>query len=231
MIVNEIFYSIQGESSFAGQPCVFVRLTGCNLRCTYCDTQYAYSEGREYQVDQILDIIESYKCPLVEITGGEPLLQDETPVLVNKLLSKDFRVLMETNGSLDINRVSAACIKIVDLKCPSSGEHKKNDLENLNRLSTNDEIKFVIGDRPDFDFACEILKSLKNNRPVFRQNSFFPRFLEEWCLKPWLTGSWMPISMFDCSCRCTSIFGIQKSEGYRQNGPTEKGSCPLQWWA
>jgi 7-carboxy-7-deazaguanine synthase len=127
LIVNEIFYSIQGESSFAGQPCVFVRLTGCNLRCSYCDTQYAYNEGREYDVNNILEIVQSYQCPLVEITGGEPLSQKETPLLVNHLISKKFHVLMETNGSIDINRVSAECIRIVDIKCPSSGEESKND--------------------------------------------------------------------------------------------------------
>lgn len=176
MIVNEIFYSIQGESSFAGQPCVFVRLTGCNLRCSYCDTQYAYNEGRQYSVDQISEIVQSYQCPLVEITGGEPLLQEEAPILVNNLLLKKFRVLMETNGSIDINQVSAECIKIVDVKCPSSNEHTKNDLKNLNRLSSNDELKFVIGDRSDFEFACDILKFLKRNRPDSGKIHFSPVF-------------------------------------------------------
>ena len=174
MIVNEIFYSIQGESSFAGQPCVFVRLTGCNLRCSYCDTQYAYSEGRDYPIDQILEIVQSHQCPLVELTGGEPLLQEETPVLVNNLLSKNFHVLMETNGSIDINRVSSECIKIVDVKCPSSGEESKNDLENLNRLSSQDELKFVIGDRADYEFACDILESRKMARPSLKKTHFSP---------------------------------------------------------
>jgi 7-carboxy-7-deazaguanine synthase len=174
LIVNEIFFSIQGESSFAGQPCVFIRLTGCNLRCSYCDTQYAYNEGREYTVDQILEIVQSYQCSLVEITGGEPLLQEETPHLVNHLLSKNFRVLMETNGSIDINRVSTKCIRIVDIKCPSSGEQSKNDLENLNRLSTQDELKFVIGDRADYEFACGILESQKMARPSSGKIHFSP---------------------------------------------------------
>ncbi len=176
MIVNEIFYSIQGESSFAGQPCVFVRLTGCNLRCSYCDTRHAYDEGREYSVDRILEIVQSYRCPLVEITGGEPLLQEETPVLVDKLLAKNFRVLMETNGSMDIQRVSDGCIRIVDIKCPSSGEQTKNDFENLDRLSGRDELKFVIAHRADFDFASDLVWSRKRNRPGPGRIHFSPVF-------------------------------------------------------
>lgn len=155
--VNEIFYSIQGESSFAGRPCVFIRLSGCNLRCSYCDTQYAYEEGQAYSIENTIGIAESYGCSLIEVTGGEPLLQKATPILINDLLNKGFQVLIETNGSKDISLVSTECIKIVDIKCPSSGEQDHNDMENLNRLSSKDEIKFVICNRHDYEFAKNIV--------------------------------------------------------------------------
>ena len=145
--VNEVFFSIQGESSYAGRPCVFVRLTGCNLRCSYCDTAYAYEEGVWREVDDVVGQIDSFGCPLVEITGGEPLLQEETPVLVEKLLGRRYEVVLETNGSRDIRAVDAGCVRIVDVKCPSSGEAAKNDLNNLHCLTPKDEIKFVVGDR------------------------------------------------------------------------------------
>jgi len=188
--VNEIFYSIQGESSFAGRPCVFVRLTGCNLRCSYCDTRYAYYEGKEMDIEEILDKVSSYGCDLVEITGGEPLIQENTPYLVRKLLDMGFRVLLETNGTRDISMVDPRCIKILDIKCPYSGESEKNDLENLNRLGKDDEIKFVIADRTDFEFAKRILMEWKivpfkpnpvHFSPVF--GILEPRLLAEWILK------------------------------------------------
>lgn len=157
--VNEIFRSIQGESSFAGLPCVFIRLTGCNLRCTYCDTRYAYDQGEVQEIDWIIRTAAGYHCRLVEITGGEPLLQPETPELVRRLLGKGFQVLVETNGSQDISRLDPACTRIVDIKCPSSGEQQQNDLDNLARLSPRDEIKFVIGDRRDFQFARELIET------------------------------------------------------------------------
>jgi 7-carboxy-7-deazaguanine synthase len=157
--VNEIFRSIQGESSFAGLPCVFIRLTGCNLRCTYCDTRYAYDQGEVQEIDWIIRTAAGYHCRLVEITGGEPLLQPETPELVRRLLGKGFQVLVETNGSQDISRLDPACTRIVDIKCPSSGEQRQNDLDNLARLSPRDEIKFVIGDRRDFQFARELIET------------------------------------------------------------------------
>ncbi len=162
--VNEIFYSIQGESSYAGHPCVFVRLTGCNLRCSYCDTRYAYEEGEEMGIDMILCRIAGYRCPLVEVTGGEPLIQDETPILIHRLLENGYRVLMETNGSRDIRRVDDRCTIILDIKCPSSGEINKNDLNNLKRLKDNDEIKFVIGNVEDYNFAKKILNSMDPNQ-------------------------------------------------------------------
>jgi 7-carboxy-7-deazaguanine synthase len=158
--VNEIFYSIQGESSFAGRPCVFVRLTGCNLRCSYCDTQYAYEEGDELEMTAIVTKVQTYQCPLVQITGGEPLLQDETPKLIHRLLEQGYTVLLETNGSLDVSRVDTRCARIVDFKCPSSGQAQHNDLANLQKLSARDEVKFVIGDREDYEYATQILARL-----------------------------------------------------------------------
>lgn len=155
--VNEIFHSIQGESSYAGRPCVFVRLTGCNLRCLYCDTQYAYNEGEELEIDEIIDRVAFYECPLVEVTGGEPLIQEETPSLIYSLLEEGYKVLLETNGSQDISQIDDRCVKIVDIKCPSSGEEEKNDMGNLARLTDMDEIKFVIGDREDYEYAKKIL--------------------------------------------------------------------------
>ncbi len=155
--VNEIFFSIQGESSHAGRPCVFIRLTGCNLRCSCCDTRYAYEEGSWQEISAIERRVRSFGCPLVEITGGEPLIQAGTPELTRTLLDRGYRVLMETNGSLDIGVIDARCARIVDVKCPSSGESGKNRLENLALITPNDEVKFVIGDRSDFDYAKGVI--------------------------------------------------------------------------
>ncbi|MBI5583926.1 MAG: radical SAM protein [Deltaproteobacteria bacterium] len=162
--VNEIFYSIQGESSFAGRPCVFIRLTGCNLRCAYCDTRYAYEAGEAISIEVLLEKVAAYRCPLVEITGGEPLLQAETPPLIRRLLDAGYRVLLETNGSRNISLVDDRCTRILDIKCPASGEAQNNDLGNLNRLSARDEIKFVLSDRGDYDFAKGIM--VRNDFPL-----------------------------------------------------------------
>ncbi|MFC1813569.1 radical SAM protein [Thermodesulfobacteriota bacterium] len=174
--VNEIFYSIQGESSYAGRPCVFVRLTGCNLRCSYCDTQYAYDEGEEQEIREIIDKVAVYKCPLIEITGGEPLIQNDTPTLIQDLLAEGYEVLLETNGSQDISQIDERCVKIIDIKCPSSGMSENNDLENLNRLTNKDEIKFVIGNRQDYDFAKEILGIMNANPQIKNPVHFSPVF-------------------------------------------------------
>jgi len=159
LIVNEIFHSIQGESTYSGRPCTFIRLTGCNLRCSYCDTKYAYEDGAKMEIDEIMHRIAAYKCPLVEITGGEPLLQNKTPLLILKLLETGYTVMMETNGSFDISRVDERCIRIVDIKCPSSNESEKNDLGNLKRLNPKDQIKFVVGNREDYMYAKNIITS------------------------------------------------------------------------
>jgi len=183
--VNEIFYSIQGESTYVGRPCVFVRLTGCNLRCSYCDTQFAYEEGVEMEIAHIVHRVGSYACPLVEVTGGEPLIQKETPVLIHSLIEEGYEVLIETNGSRDISQLDDRCVKIVDVKCPASGEHLQNDLGNLDRLTDHDEIKFVISNRQDYDYAREIVAS----KP-FRKNPvhFSPAFgiLQSKKLAAWL---------------------------------------------
>jgi 7-carboxy-7-deazaguanine synthase len=155
--INEIFYSIQGESTFAGMPCQFIRLTGCNLRCRDCDTRYAYHEGVEMSVAQIMGRIRGVGCPLVEVTGGEPLLQPETPGLIKTMLEEGFEVLLETNGSLDISVVDERCVRIMDLKCPSSGMAGHNRLENLQHLTDRDQVKFVVGDREDYGFARDFV--------------------------------------------------------------------------
>jgi len=175
LLVNEIFYSIQGESLYKGLPCIFVRLTGCNLRCSYCDTGYAYKEGIKLELSEILKKVGNYHCPLVEITGGEPLFQEDTPLLILKLLKKGYEVIMETNGTFDINLVDKRCIKIVDIKCPSSNESSKNDLKNLKKLNQNDQVKFVIKNRDDYEYAKKTIRLIC---PEFSQKNilFSPVF-------------------------------------------------------
>ena len=168
VLVNEIFFSIQGESVYAGLPCVFVRLTGCNLRCRYCDTRYAYEEGRATPIDQIIETVDAFGIKRVLVTGGEPLLQEETPSLIGRLLEAGHQVLVETNGSLNIDRVDCRCSRIMDIKCPSSGEHAHNDPLNIQRLGANDQVKFVIGDRSDYRFAREKLAQLPPGLPPER---------------------------------------------------------------
>jgi len=157
LTVNEIFHSIQGESRRAGDPCVFVRLTACDLRCTWCDTPYAFHEGRKMTVDEVVELVHGYSCPLVEITGGEPLLQDEVYGLMDRLLAGGHTVMLETGGHRSIERVPRDVIKIVDVKCPGSGESAKNDWKNLERLAPHDEVKFVIQDRGDYEFARDVI--------------------------------------------------------------------------
>ncbi len=188
--VNEIFFSIQGESSYAGRPCAFIRLTGCNLRCIYCDTQYAYEEGTLLEIPEIVRQVSLFNCRLVEITGGEPLLQEQTPELIRMLLDQDFTVLLETNGSQDIGVVDERCIRILDIKCPSSGESEKNRLENLDALTPNDELKFVIGSRQDYDYAKFILSTFLPERSHLKPPLLSPVFgqvdtqaLAQWILQ------------------------------------------------
>jgi len=167
LVINEIYLSLQGESTFAGLPCVFVRLTGCNLRCSYCDTAYAFTEGRRMAVAEVLDevrrLAETYanskfniqnpKMPLVELTGGEPLLQPNALPFMKQLCDDGFTVLVETSGALDISQVDLRVRRIMDLKCPSSGEVERNRLANIPHLKATDEIKFVIGTAEDYEWA------------------------------------------------------------------------------
>ena len=153
LTVNEIFYSIQGESSFSGRPCVFVRLAACDLRCAWCDTAYAFEGGQKTSVEDVIARVDTYGCPLVEITGGEPLLQEDVYPLMGRLLAAGKTVLLETGGHIDISQVPVAVVKVVDVKCPGSGEVRRNDWSNLERLASHDEVKFVIRDRVDYEFA------------------------------------------------------------------------------
>jgi 7-carboxy-7-deazaguanine synthase len=164
LTINEIFHSIQGESTHAGRPCVFVRLTACDLRCRWCDTPYAFHEGRKMSVDDVIADVEARGCPTVEVTGGEPLLQPDVYPLMQRLLDSGKTVLIETGGHRSIADVPAGVIRIMDVKCPGSGESDKNDWSNLARLTRTDEVKFVIADRRDYEFAKEIV--LRENLPA-----------------------------------------------------------------
>lgn len=159
--VNEIFKSIQGESTYAGLPCAFVRLAGCNLRCTYCDTNYAYYHGRELSDEEIISKIEEYGVGLVEFTGGEPLLQEETPQLITALLDKGYKVLIETNGSICIGCLDQRLTIIMDYKTPKSGMSERMNIKNLQLLKETDQIKFVLMDESDYVWAKDII--IKNN--------------------------------------------------------------------
>jgi 7-carboxy-7-deazaguanine synthase len=188
LTINEIFYSIQGESTHAGQPCVFVRLTACDLRCTWCDTEYAFYEGTKRSIDDVVADVERYGCPLVEITGGEPLLQDDVYPLMEEFLRRGRTVMLETGGHRPIDRVPKAVVKVVDVKCPGSGESEKNCWNNLGALASHDEVKFVIQDRRDYDYAVDVVKKydLANRAaavlfaPV--TGLLAPRTLSEWML-------------------------------------------------
>ncbi|MEW6778108.1 MAG: 7-carboxy-7-deazaguanine synthase QueE [Bdellovibrionota bacterium] len=156
--VTEIFHSIQGESTYAGRPCTFVRLTGCPLRCVWCDTAYAFQGGESISLEGILKRVTALGCSLVEVTGGEPLAQKECITLLQALVDKGYEVLLETSGALPIDNVPPEVHRIVDLKCPGSGEEKKNRWENLPLLTSQDEIKFVIKDRKDYDWALDVTR-------------------------------------------------------------------------
>ena len=186
MRVTEIFYSIQGESSHAGRPCTFVRLTGCNLRCVWCDSEYTFSGGERMSIDEIVARVDQYDCKLVEVTGGEPLAQNESFDLIKRLCDEGFEVLIETSGSIDITPVDRRAKIILDIKCPGSGEVAKNRWENLDELRPHDEIKFVIADRADYDWARRVIEERNLNRwtvlfsPVW--GSMDMKSLAEWML-------------------------------------------------
>ena len=195
MKINEIFYSIQGEGKLAGYPTIFVRLTGCNLRCKYCDTKYAYYDGREMQVEDILSNIKNYPCKNVCVTGGEPLLQKETPDLIRKLLDKGYKVCLETNGSIDISNIvkiepKNATIISLDIKCPSSGMQDKMKFENIDYLSRKDQLKFIISNKRDYEYAKGIINRLKPNCEIFMQPvwGWNPKNLVRWILEDGLNA-------------------------------------------
>jgi 7-carboxy-7-deazaguanine synthase len=192
MVITEIFKSIQGEGTRAGLPCIFVRLTGCNLRCTWCDTAYAFYGGTKYSLDEILEKVRALagagegRVTLVEITGGEPLLQPETPALAEKLLAEKFTVMIETSGERFVGTLPGNVIKIVDVKCPDSGEGGTFKLENLEAVGPEDEIKFVIASRRDYDFARDFTAQHSLAQRV-RQVLFSPTF-------PDPAGTWPGLS-------------------------------------
>ncbi len=177
LLVSELFYSIQGESSYAGYPCVFIRLAGCNLRCSYCDAKYTYEEaGRQMAIADIVSYVRQEQIDLVEITGGEPLLQENVYGLMTALIADGRTVLLETNGSLELSKVPDAVVIIMDIKCPGSGMAESNHLANLERLSSKDELKFVLRSHDDYQWALDFLKG---NRlcPASSEDSDKPQIL------------------------------------------------------
>jgi 7-carboxy-7-deazaguanine synthase len=186
--VSEIFHSIQGESSFAGFPCVFIRLAGCNLQCSYCDTGYSREGGTPMSVPAALERIESYGCGLVEITGGEPMLQEETPELAGALLRSGHSVLVETNGSVDIRGLPEGAVRIMDIKCPASGMSRNNRWENIAALRAADEVKFVVSDEPDYRWMTGVIQErLSGSRASIAvtpaHGRINPALLAEWMLR------------------------------------------------
>ncbi len=188
LTVNEIFHSIQGESTHTGRPCVFVRLTACDLRCSWCDTAYAFHEGRRMSIEDVLAEVDRFGCPVVEITGGEPLLQREVVPLMTRLLADGRTVLIETGGHRSLADVPAAVVKIMDIKCPGSGEAAKMDWSNLAHLTPADQVKFVITDRADYEYAREITTRERLSERVEAvlfspvHGVLHPRTLAEWIL-------------------------------------------------
>ena len=185
--INEIYYSVQGESTHAGRPCIFIRLTYCNLRCSYCDTEYAFYDGKDMEITNIMIEIKRWDCNLVEVTGGEPLFQDECIDLLNELVNSSYEVMLETGGSLSIFDVPKKVVKIVDFKCPSSGMVKKNLWSIVDDLQAHDEVKFVIGNREDFDWAKDRITEYSMDKictllfsPTFGEID--PQQIVEWIL-------------------------------------------------
>ena len=185
--INEIYYSIQGESSYMGKPCIFIRLTYCNLRCSYCDSEYTFHEGKNMLIDEILDKIKEYPCNLVEVTGGEPLIQEKCIDLLNELINLKYEVLLETSGSISLRKVPKKVIKIVDFKCPSSKMEHKNLWKIIKNINPDDEIKFVIGNRTDFEWARDKINEFQLNNictilfsPTFGEID--PKNIVEWIL-------------------------------------------------
>ena len=171
MKINEIFYSIQGEGKWSGLPNIFIRATGCNLRCSFCDTTYAYDDGKEMKIDEIIKEISKYPCKYVCVTGGEPLFQNDMPKLLDSILKRNYCICLETNGSIKIEKIvgKKSLMISLDIKCPSSNMHEKMYLENLSVLKKDDQLKFVIGDKIDYDYAKKIIHKYKPVCTVFFQ--------------------------------------------------------------
>jgi 7-carboxy-7-deazaguanine synthase len=191
MKINELFYSLQGEGTSAGLPTIFLRTTGCNLRCSYCDTKYAYTRGTEMNIQEILDEIEKYPCRNICITGGEPLLQKDIPMLFKRLLQKKFTICLETNGSIDIRKYTGkpSLMISLDMKCPSSRMHTHMILENISSLSKNDQLKFVIQNKTDYDYVKGIIGKYSPRCTVFFQPVWGtnPQKLAKWILNDGLS--------------------------------------------
>jgi 7-carboxy-7-deazaguanine synthase len=194
--INEIFFSIQGESTWAGRPCAFVRLTGCDLRCSWCDTEYAFHEGRTMAVEEVAAQLLGYGCDLVEVTGGEPLLQAGVYPLIARLLDMGTKVLVETSGASDVSRLDVRAIKVMDLKCPGSGESARNLWSNLEHLTPRDEVKFVIADRADYEWARDVLRrdNLAPRVNAVLMSCVFGR-LEPALLAGWILADRLPVRM------------------------------------
>jgi 7-carboxy-7-deazaguanine synthase len=196
MRITEIFHSIQGESSHAGRPCTFVRLTGCNLRCRWCDSEYTFTGGERLTLDEVIAKVDAYGCKLVEITGGEPLAQAEAFPLIAHLCDAGYEVLIETSGSIDITPVDPRAKLILDIKCPGSGEVAKNRWANLDHLRPHDELKFVIADRTDYEWARTLIAERNLSRwtilisPVWGEMAMKP--LAEWMLADRLPARFQP---------------------------------------
>ena len=187
LTVSEIFFSIQGESTYAGRPCVFIRLAGCNLDCSYCDTRYARSGGEKMEREEVLRRVEEYGCRLAEITGGEPLLQPETLILAEELIDRGFEVLVETNGSLPVKELDPRAVRILDIKTPGSGQSDQMDWDNLEYLTPRDQIKFVLTSRKDYRWARGVIaEKLASNREILLAPAFGtidPAELARWILE------------------------------------------------
>jgi 7-carboxy-7-deazaguanine synthase len=188
--INEIFYSIQGESTYAGYPTVFVRTSGCPLRCTYCDTTYAYYEGTQMEVDSIIDEVEKHKTRFVCVTGGEPLIHKDIHILLNKLVEKGYQVSLETSGAIDCTPVNPLVKKVIDVKTPDSGAANSFLLENLKFNDVNTEFKFVLNSEKDFDWAEEFSqKNGLNKRSTVLYSPAFGKIDEKWLAKKMLSSN------------------------------------------
>jgi 7-carboxy-7-deazaguanine synthase len=211
MKINEIFYSIQGEGKWIGRPNIFIRTAGCNLRCKYCDTTYAYESGKEMGINQILVSIKKYPCKYVCITGGEPLLQSDITELIEKLQKEKYKICLETNGSYDIDTFTKYKNLIIslDVKCPSSEMHENNHLSNIEKLRNDDVVKFVIKDKTDYNYAIKILNQNKLDCSIYFQPVYNTDYekLAKWILKDGLNVNF--------SLQLHKIIWENKKEGIR----------------